>query len=62
MSEANDRPSRKLSPSDELTVALLQLFELVVAAARDEETLDRLSEWADEHKPRLERVLRRSRE
>jgi len=48
-----------MSPSDEVSIALLQLFELVVAAARDEDTLDRLAEWADEHKPRLEAVLRR---
>jgi len=62
MSEANP-PSpgsiqRKLSDAQHLTTALLELFELVVATTREEPVFDRLAEWADEHKPRLERIVR----
>jgi len=45
--------------SHELASALLELFELLVANAVDKgDNVESLGEWADEWKPRLERLIR----
>lgn len=71
MSEANlphslaASASRKRSEQQELALAVLQLFELVLAMHDgkfpSEDTIDRISDYADEYKPRLERILRNAR-
>jgi len=63
MSEANP-PSPQLAkkrttPNEELALALLELFEMLVANAVDKgDNITLLGEWADEWKPRLERLIR----
>jgi len=63
MSEANP-PSKKFAnrrsvAEDELASALLELFEMLVANAVDKgDNITLLGEWADEWKPRLERLIR----
>jgi len=62
MSEAKAlRASRASSPSTQVARAVLELFEAVVANARDKgDNIAMLEAWADEHKPSLEAVLRGS--
>jgi len=50
---------RRLQPAQDLAVAVLELFELLVANARNTGTnLAELEAFADEFKPRLERIIR----
>jgi len=58
MSEA--KSSQKQAPSaSEVAAAVLELFELLVANATERgDNIETLGEWADEFKPRLERLLR----
>jgi len=61
MSEAKTalRAFRASSPTTHVARALLELFELLVANATDKgDNVERLGDWADEHKPTLEAVLR----
>jgi len=61
MSGANaSKLSSKLENSATVTArAVLELFELLVANARDKgDNVANLEAWADEHKPTLEAVLR----
>jgi len=62
MSEANPltkRAERRAVPKDELARAVLELFEMLVASAVDKgDNITRLGDWADEWKPRLERIIR----
>jgi len=58
MSEAKTAEKRR-QPVNEIASALLELFELLVANARDSgDNITTLGEWADEWKPRLEKVAR----
>jgi len=58
MSEAKTAPKR-LPPVNHVALALLQMFELLVANARDTgNNVAELEAWADEFKPRLEGLLR----
>jgi len=58
MSEAKTA-SRRRTPAQETAAAVLELFELLVANARDTgENVEELGTWADVWKPRLEKVLR----
>jgi len=63
MSEANPPVSaaatKKLGAARDVTRAVLELFELLVANARDTgNNIAELEAWADEWKPRLEKHLR----
>jgi len=63
MSVANPPDSKKAdrakSPARAVARAVLELFELLVANARDKgDNVANLEAWADEHKPSLEGVLR----
>jgi len=44
----------------ELALATLELFELLITQLRNptSEALEALGDWADEWKPRLERIIR----
>jgi len=48
---------KKRAPAQECAAALLELFELLVAQASEEHVAE-LEQYADEWKPRLERLLR----
>jgi len=58
MSEA--KSAQKTAPSaSEVAAAVLELFELLVANATERgDNIETLGEWADEFKPRLERLIR----
>jgi len=58
MSAAKTADKRR-PPAQETAAALLELFELLVANATDRgDNVEKLGNWADEWKPRLERVVR----
>jgi len=58
MSEAKTA-DRVVAPAPRMARAVLDLFELLVANARDKgDNVAELEAWADEHKPSLEAVLR----
>jgi len=58
MSEAKTADKRRL-PAQEVASAVLELFELLVANARDRgDNVEQLGQWADEWKPRLEKLVR----
>jgi len=58
MSEAKSAQKR-LPSGDELAQAVLALFELLVANATARgDDVERPGDWADEFKPRLERLIR----
>jgi len=58
MSEAKSA-QRSARPDRELAAAVLELFELLVSNARDRgDNVELLGAWADEWKPRLERLIR----
>jgi len=58
MSAANSADKRLL-PTQRLAAALLNLFELLVANARDAgDNIAELEAWADEFKPQLEGLIR----
>jgi len=66
MSEANPSlmktAAKRPVPVEELASAMLELFEMVVANARDNgDNVTLLGEWADEWKPRIERIVNGSR-
>jgi len=57
MSEAKTADKVRREPV-ELAIALLELFELLVANATEKgDNIETLGEWADEFKPRLERLI-----
>jgi len=58
MSEAKSAQKRR-TPAQEVALAVLELFELLVANARARgDNIENLGSWADEFKPRLEGVVR----
>jgi len=57
MSEAKSA-QRAARPDREIALAVLELFELLVANARDRgDNVEDLGAWADEWKPRLESIV-----
>lgn len=47
-----------LSPSEALAYALFDLVDLLALTSKDDETIEKLAEWRNDHKYTLSRIAR----